>query len=116
MANATQLAVPETRLSFESFRDEVLNDYRIACISRFASLMARKEVLTGKAKFGIFGDGKEVAQVAMAEFFNQAISVAGTTAIRLSCSLLASPMPPSSSHRCMQIQVLNGNPSAQAVR
>ncbi len=70
MANATQLAVPETRLSFESFRDAVLNDYRIACTSRFASLMARKEVLTGKAKFGIFGDGKEVAQVAMAKFFN----------------------------------------------
>lgn len=70
MANATQLAVPETRLSFDSFRDEVLNDYRVACVSRFASLMARKEVLTGKAKFGIFGDGKEVAQVAMAKFFN----------------------------------------------
>src|SRR5690242_9492816 len=70
MANATQLAVPETRLSFESFRDEVLNDYRVACVSRFASLMARKEVLTGKAKFGIFGDGKEVAQVAMAKYFN----------------------------------------------
>jgi pyruvate/2-oxoglutarate/acetoin dehydrogenase E1 component/TPP-dependent pyruvate/acetoin dehydrogenase alpha subunit len=70
MANATQLAVPETRLSFDSFRDAVLNDYRIACVSRFASLMARKEVLTGKAKFGIFGDGKEVAQVAMAKFFN----------------------------------------------
>src|SRR5689334_25089456 len=70
MANATQLAAPETRLSFESFRDTVLNDYRIACVSRFASLMARKEVLTGKAKFGIFGDGKEVAQVAMAKFFN----------------------------------------------
>src|SRR5689334_17553092 len=69
MANATQLAAPETRLSFESFRDTVLNDYRIACVSRFASLLARKEVLTGKAKFGIFGDGKEIAQVAMAKFF-----------------------------------------------
>jgi pyruvate/2-oxoglutarate/acetoin dehydrogenase E1 component/TPP-dependent pyruvate/acetoin dehydrogenase alpha subunit len=57
------------KLSFETFRDEVLNDYRIACISRHASLLARKEVLTGKAKFGIFGDGKEVAQVAMAKFF-----------------------------------------------
>lgn len=59
----------ENKLSFETFRDEVLKDYRIACISRHASLMARKEVLTGKAKFGIFGDGKEVAQVAMAKFF-----------------------------------------------
>ncbi|HEX2608766.1 MAG TPA: thiamine pyrophosphate-dependent enzyme [Flavisolibacter sp.] len=56
-------------LSFESFRNEVLQDYRWVCISREASLLGRKEVLTGKAKFGIFGDGKEVAQVAMAKFF-----------------------------------------------
>jgi pyruvate/2-oxoglutarate/acetoin dehydrogenase E1 component/TPP-dependent pyruvate/acetoin dehydrogenase alpha subunit len=70
MQNAATLAIPaEAKLSFESFRDEILNDFRIACISRHASLMARKEVLTGKAKFGIFGDGKEVAQVAMAKFF-----------------------------------------------
>jgi len=59
----------EAKLSFDKFREEVLSDYRIACISREASLLARKEVLTGKAKFGIFGDGKEVAQVAMAKFF-----------------------------------------------
>lgn len=57
------------KLSFENFRNEVLNDYKIACISREASLLGRKEVLTGKAKFGIFGDGKEVPQVAMAKFF-----------------------------------------------
>jgi pyruvate/2-oxoglutarate/acetoin dehydrogenase E1 component/TPP-dependent pyruvate/acetoin dehydrogenase alpha subunit len=57
------------QLSFERFRDEVLNDFRIACISRETSLLGRKEVLGGKAKFGIFGDGKEVAQVAMAKFF-----------------------------------------------
>ncbi len=44
-------------------------DYRLACESRQASLLGRKEVLTGKAKFGIFGDGKEVPQVAMAKFF-----------------------------------------------
>ncbi|HEX2536025.1 MAG TPA: thiamine pyrophosphate-dependent enzyme [Chitinophagaceae bacterium] len=56
-------------LSFENFRREVLQDYRWVCISREASLVGRKEVLTGKAKFGIFGDGKEVAQVAMAKFF-----------------------------------------------
>lgn len=56
-------------LSFERFREEVLQDYRWICISREASLLGRKEVLTGKAKFGIFGDGKEVAQVAMAKFF-----------------------------------------------
>src|SRR3982750_927564 len=57
------------KLSFEKFREEVLQDYRWVCISREASLLGRKEVLTGKAKFGIFGDGKEVAQVAMAKFF-----------------------------------------------
>ena len=56
-------------LSFEKFQQEVLKDYKVVCISREASLLARKEVLTGKAKFGIFGDGKEVAQVAMAKFF-----------------------------------------------
>jgi pyruvate/2-oxoglutarate/acetoin dehydrogenase E1 component/TPP-dependent pyruvate/acetoin dehydrogenase alpha subunit len=62
IANAEQL-------SFDKFRDEVLNDFRIACISRETSLLGRKEVLGGKAKFGIFGDGKEVAQIAMAKFF-----------------------------------------------
>ncbi|WP_247651837.1 thiamine pyrophosphate-dependent enzyme [Chitinophaga eiseniae] len=59
----------ESRLSFEEFRKEVLNDYRLACDSREISLLARKEVLTGKAKFGIFGDGKEVAQIAMSKYF-----------------------------------------------
>lgn len=59
----------ESRLSFEEFRKEVLHDYRLACESREVSLLARKEVLTGKAKFGIFGDGKEVAQIAMSKYF-----------------------------------------------
>src|SRR5215203_6140749 len=59
----------EEKLSFDKFRLEVLKDYRWAYISREVSLLSRKEVLTGKAKFGIFGDGKEVAQVAMAKFF-----------------------------------------------
>jgi len=59
----------QEKLSFDHFRNEVLKDYRIACESRETSLMGRKEVLTGKAKFGIFGDGKEVAQVAAAKFF-----------------------------------------------
>ena len=57
------------KLSFDRFREEVLSDFRMACISREVSLLGRKEVLGGKAKFGIFGDGKEVAQVAMAKFF-----------------------------------------------
>ncbi|MCR6721264.1 MAG: thiamine pyrophosphate-dependent enzyme [Chitinophagaceae bacterium] len=70
MEQLTPLTMPsEAKLSFDKFREEVLNDYRIACVSREASLLARKEVLTGKAKFGIFGDGKEVAQIAMAKFF-----------------------------------------------
>lgn len=56
-------------LSFEDFRTEVLNDYKIALISRECSLLGRREVLTGKAKFGIFGDGKEVPQLAMAKAF-----------------------------------------------
>ena len=50
----------------ENYRQEVLRDFRICCLSREASVIARKEVLTGKANFGIIGDGKEVAQVAMA--------------------------------------------------
>ncbi len=59
----------EEVMSYDKFRQEVLNDYKIAAISREASLFGRREVLTGKAKFGIFGDGKEVAQIAMAKFF-----------------------------------------------
>lgn len=53
---------PTNTPDFSAFRLEVLNDYRLANESRQASLLGRKEVLTGKAKFGIFGDGKEVAQ------------------------------------------------------
>jgi len=56
-------------LSFEDFRAEVLNDYKTAVVSRECSLLGRREVLTGKAKFGIFGDGKEVPQLAMAKAF-----------------------------------------------
>lgn len=56
-----------SRLSFEEFRQEVLKDYRLAVASREASLIGRREVLTGKAKFGIFGDGKELAQIAAAK-------------------------------------------------
>ena len=65
----TDEASLQEKLSFEHFRNEVIQDFRIACESREASLLGRKEVLTGKAKFGIFGDGKEIAQVAMSKFF-----------------------------------------------
>lgn len=56
-------------ISFEEFRKVVLADYTLAAESREASLLGRKEVLSGKAKFGIFGDGKEIAQIAMAKAF-----------------------------------------------
>jgi len=56
-------------LSFDDFKKIVINDYRIGYESRQASILGRREVLTGKAKFGIFGDGKEVAQLAMAKAF-----------------------------------------------
>ncbi|MGI8952875.1 MAG: thiamine pyrophosphate-dependent enzyme [Chitinophagaceae bacterium] len=69
MENSPVLQTNDNMLSYEDFRSTVLHDYNIAIQSREASLIGRREVLTGKAKFGIFGDGKEVAQVAMAKFF-----------------------------------------------
>ena len=61
----------EEKLSFDDFKEQVLSDYRTAVESREASLLGRKEVLTGKAKFGIFGDGKELAQIAMSKVFKE---------------------------------------------
>ncbi len=61
--------ISNTGISFEEFKKEVLHDYLIGHLSRNLSLIGRKEVLGGKAKFGIFGDGKEVAQLAMAKQF-----------------------------------------------
>ena len=55
--------------TFNDFRSDVLNDYYIAALSRQVSILGRKEVLSGKGKFGIFGDGKELAQIAMAKVF-----------------------------------------------
>ena len=65
------MATQSKELTLDEFKTEVLNDYKIAYQSRQASLVGRKEVLTGKAKFGIFGDGKEVAQIAMAKAFQK---------------------------------------------
>jgi len=62
-------ASKSARLSFEEFKQGVLDDYRLVIASREASLIGRREVLTGKAKFGIFGDGKELAQIAAAKCF-----------------------------------------------
>ena len=58
-------------ISYKDFKKEILNDYRNIVISREASLLGRKEVLSGKAKFGIFGDGKELPQIAMAKVFDK---------------------------------------------
>lgn len=69
MSKKSLSAPAPASVSFEDFKKEVLADYKLAFESRQASLLGRKEVLTGKAKFGIFGDGKEVAQLAMAKAF-----------------------------------------------
>ena len=69
------IAIPDLQISAsvtekdKNYVKSVLQDYWICCISREASLLGRKEVLTGKAKFGILGDGKEVPQVALSHFF-----------------------------------------------
>lgn len=69
MGLETEENIKENSINKSTFINEVLADYKLACISREASLLGRKEVLTGKAKFGIFGDGKELAQIAMAKQF-----------------------------------------------
>ncbi|MFM7667560.1 MAG: thiamine pyrophosphate-dependent dehydrogenase E1 component subunit alpha, partial [Bacteroidota bacterium] len=68
MAKTASIESPQ-KIDFETFKTQILADYRLACESREASLLGRKEVLTGKAKFGIFGDGKELAQIALAKQF-----------------------------------------------
>ncbi len=75
-ANTIQLmnistANSKKQISFDEFKSEIIADYKIAVTSRECSLLGRREVLTGKAKFGIFGDGKEIPQIAMAKAFNE---------------------------------------------
>src|SRR5204862_84216 len=65
------VSTPETLTRTQFTRESIVDDYRVAYRSRQASLIGRREVLTGKAKFGIFGDGKEIAQVAMARAFRK---------------------------------------------
>ena len=62
-------ALDTQNLTYEEFKKEILNDFKTAVVSRECSILGRREVLTGKAKFGIFGDGKEVPQLAMAKAF-----------------------------------------------
>ena len=57
------------QISFQDFKNQILEDYKLGSISREMSYLGRREVLTGKAKFGIFGDGKELPQLAMAKVF-----------------------------------------------
>ncbi len=64
-------AIMGKTMSFKKFKEEVLTDYRLACESRELSLMCRREVLTGKAKFGIVGDGKELPQIVLSKFFKE---------------------------------------------
>jgi TPP-dependent pyruvate/acetoin dehydrogenase alpha subunit len=68
MSNSTAEKT-STKISKDKFRDTVLEDYRLAYMSRETSYLGRREVLTGKAKFGIFGDGKELPQIALAKQF-----------------------------------------------
>ncbi|RZK42278.1 MAG: transketolase [Pedobacter sp.] len=70
-SKVTTAQIDASELSFDDFKQIVLNDYKIAVESRQASILGRREVLTGKAKFGIFGDGKEVPQIAMAKAFQK---------------------------------------------
>jgi 2-oxoisovalerate dehydrogenase E1 component len=65
------VSTPETQTRTQFTRESIIDDYRVAVRSRQASLIGRREVLTGKAKFGIFGDGKEVAQLAWARAFRR---------------------------------------------
>lgn len=65
------MSTPEIQTRTQFTRESIIEDYRVAVRSRHASLIGRKEVLTGKAKFGIFGDGKEVAQLAWARAFRR---------------------------------------------
>lgn len=67
--SSTTTEKTQQAIDFETFRNEVIADFKLACESREASLLGRKEVLTGKAKFGIFGDGKELAQIALSKQF-----------------------------------------------
>ncbi len=66
-AHMAATSTTPTTQDVQGFREALLSDYKLMCVSREASLLGRKEVLTGKAKFGIFGDGKEMAQVALAK-------------------------------------------------
>ena len=70
MAELVEDTIEKTKIPKDA-QKEILDDYRLAVLSRETSLLGRREVLTGKAKFGIFGDGKEIAQIALAKQFKK---------------------------------------------
>ena len=65
----TDSNIDNYKIKFNEFKDKILKDYKLAVLSRECSLIGRKEVLSGKAKFGIFGDGKELPQVVLKSLF-----------------------------------------------
>ena len=65
----TDFYTTNSKIEFNDFTEKILNDYKLAVLSRECSLLGRKEVLSGKAKFGVFGDGKELPQVVLNHFF-----------------------------------------------
>src|SRR3989338_7444347 len=69
MSNESAIKKSETKLTKDKFKETILEDYKLVYMSRETSYLGRKEVLTGKAKFGIFGDGKELPQLALAKQF-----------------------------------------------
>ena len=109
MSENLELNVSLDSLSFTNDTDvnqyikEVLNDYETCVLSREVSLIGRREVLTGKAKFGILGDGKEVPQVAFPRCFKKAIGAQAIIATKLLCFLWAFLRPKSFSLNFMPI-------------
>ena len=67
----TDFYTTNSKIEFNDFTEKILNDYKLAVLSRECSLLGRKEVLSGKAKFGVFGDGKELPQVVLNHFFKE---------------------------------------------
>jgi TPP-dependent pyruvate/acetoin dehydrogenase alpha subunit len=101
---AMQTTYIETQqISFQDFKNQILEDYKLGRISREMSYLGR-EVLTGKAKFGIFGDGKELPQLAMAKVFRNGDFRSGYYRDQTFALAINALTVKVSLHRCMQIQ------------
>ena len=97
-------------ISFQDFRDQILHDYEIAVTSRECSILGRREVLTGKAKFGIFGDGKELPQLAMARSFRNGDFRSGYYRDQTFMMALGLLTPKTFFMACMPRPILKKNP------